>query len=295
MSMFHKGESVGFDLKPNQDKVKAEELSEARKLFFMFALFFLLIIPFISSYKAGLLEKYKVEVERPGVVARAEGKWEAADVGTFEEPKMVYPKALEEGWYKFEKAFKKVTLEMPEEADDHGDAHKDAAHKDGEHKEDESKKDEPKKAESKAHSDHGGHDDHHAHRGPKENIKWVHGYVHESQVKVHEAGWKGVLGSNATVLYTCWGIGGVSLLIAILAPAAGLPFLRLWMKVLVAPLAYVNTRIFLGLVFYGALTPLGFFFKANGTDILGMKLDPDAETYWNDRKELDKEHFEHIF
>ena len=44
-------------------------------------------------------------------------------------------------------------------------------------------------------------------------------------------------------------------------------------------MGWVNTRIILGILFYGMLTPMGVFMKLTGRDPMRRKLEPDAKTY----------------
>ncbi len=53
---------------------------------------------------------------------------------------------------------------------------------------------------------------------------------------------------------------------------------RLWMKV-AHGLGWVNTRILLGLIFYGLITPMGLVMRALGKDSMRRALVQDADTY----------------
>jgi Saxitoxin biosynthesis operon protein SxtJ len=44
-------------------------------------------------------------------------------------------------------------------------------------------------------------------------------------------------------------------------------------------MGWVNTRIILGVLFYGMLTPMGVFMKLTGRDPMRRKLEPDTKTY----------------
>lgn len=72
---------------------------------------------------------------------------------------------------------------------------------------------------------------------------------------------------------------------AAFAPMALLPLYRLWVKFATA-LAWFNTRLLLGMVFYFVITPIGLFMRLIGKDPMERKIDKEATTYWND-KELD--------
>jgi hypothetical protein len=44
-------------------------------------------------------------------------------------------------------------------------------------------------------------------------------------------------------------------------------------------MGWVNTRIILGILFYGVVTPMGVIMKLTGRDPMRRKLEPDAQTY----------------
>ena len=70
----------------------------------------------------------------------------------------------------------------------------------------------------------------------------------------------------------------VLILPALLAPRILAPAHRAWMT-LAEVLAWVNTRILLGLVFYGVVTPIALLMRLLGHDPMRRKLDPTAESY----------------
>lgn len=64
---------------------------------------------------------------------------------------------------------------------------------------------------------------------------------------------------------------------------------------LLAPLNWVWTRfglllhrivnpLVMGMLFYGTVTPMGLIMRALGKDLLRLKRDPKARTYWIERK-----------
>ncbi|HNX81565.1 MAG TPA: SxtJ family membrane protein [Candidatus Omnitrophota bacterium] len=72
-------------------------------------------------------------------------------------------------------------------------------------------------------------------------------------------------------------------------------FYTLWMR-FAAGLAWINTRIILCVLFYGLVTPIGFFQRLFGVDLLGLKID-SKESYWI-KKEADtdnKDRYERLF
>jgi len=57
-----------------------------------------------------------------------------------------------------------------------------------------------------------------------------------------------------------------------------------WMKFAYA-LAWVNTRLLLGLFFYLVMTPVGLLMRLFGKDFLEERLDRSAASYWKKRTE----------
>ena len=64
---------------------------------------------------------------------------------------------------------------------------------------------------------------------------------------------------------------------ALVAPPTLAPAYRVWMK-LAEVLAWVNTRIVLGVVFFGVVTPIGLVMRLTGRDPMRRAFD-QAETY----------------
>lgn len=69
------------------------------------------------------------------------------------------------------------------------------------------------------------------------------------------------------------------LIMALLIPAALNPLNRLWMKFGFLLHKIINP-IIMGLVFYGAVLPTGVVMRAMGKDLLRLKLQPEADSYW---------------
>ncbi len=73
---------------------------------------------------------------------------------------------------------------------------------------------------------------------------------------------------------------GAALIIAALARPASLGLLnRLWFR-LGLLLASITNPIVMGLMYFAAVVPLGWFLKRRGHDLLRLKSDATAETYW---------------
>lgn len=77
-----------------------------------------------------------------------------------------------------------------------------------------------------------------------------------------------------------WALGLASALIlpALVAPRALGPAHRLWMA-LAGVLGWVNTRVVLGLIFFGLITPMGFVMRLIRRDPMQRAFDPSVSTY----------------
>jgi hypothetical protein len=92
--------------------------------------------------------------------------------------------------------------------------------------------------------------------------------------------------------------GGISLalvLAGLALPRVARRFHILWMTLAMA-LGYVNSRILLGLMFYGIFTPYGIISRLVGRDPLRRR-GANGESYWTDRKNTrqTREQFERLF
>jgi hypothetical protein len=65
---------------------------------------------------------------------------------------------------------------------------------------------------------------------------------------------------------------------ALLAPRTLVPVYRIWMTVGEA-LGWINTRILLGVVFYGLITPMGLIRRLRREDPMRRRHDPGAQSY----------------
>ena len=71
-----------------------------------------------------------------------------------------------------------------------------------------------------------------------------------------------------------------------LLPVTLYPIQRIWMPFAItfsALMGKVMTPVFLSLLFFLAITPIGLIMRLMGKDILDRKLDPKAPTYWKIR------------
>jgi predicted membrane metal-binding protein len=67
--------------------------------------------------------------------------------------------------------------------------------------------------------------------------------------------------------------------LALLAPKILAPLNRLWFRFGLV-LHHVVNPLVMGLIYYGAIVPTGLLVKAAGKDLLRLKREPDAPSYW---------------
>ncbi len=93
-----------------------------------------------------------------------------------------------------------------------------------------------------------------------------------------------------------WAVTIAALLlgIGVVFPRALGPVHRLWMKV-GHVLGWVNTRIILGVIFYGLFTPMGLIRRALGKDSVRRAFEQGAETYRERRTPRPPSHVKHQF
>jgi len=93
-----------------------------------------------------------------------------------------------------------------------------------------------------------------------------------------------------------WAISvSVALLVpAIVAPSTLEPVHRVWMKV-GHVLGWINTRILLGIVFYGIVTPIGFFARLFGKDSMTLHVKEPVESYRRPKEPRPATHMWHPF
>jgi hypothetical protein len=94
---------------------------------------------------------------------------------------------------------------------------------------------------------------------------------------------------SVITLINCWHggslwpwMGGLAVLlvvVSLLRPTLLNPINRLWLKFGLI-LHKVTTPILMGLVFYGAVLPTGLIMRAAGKDLLRLKRQPRAESFW---------------
>ena len=89
--------------------------------------------------------------------------------------------------------------------------------------------------------------------------------------------WPAIVRGGNTRLWMI-GLAVVLILPALVAPRALAPAHRVWMA-LGSALGWVNTRVVLGLIFFGVITPMGLALRLARRDPLQRVFDPDATTY----------------
>ncbi len=93
-----------------------------------------------------------------------------------------------------------------------------------------------------------------------------------------------------------WAVVPGSLLVLVggIAPALLRPIYQAWMA-LGHVLGWVNTRIILGVLFYGVVTPMGMAMKLAGRDPMRRGFDPKAQTYRVPRQPRSASHMSNMF
>lgn len=82
---------------------------------------------------------------------------------------------------------------------------------------------------------------------------------------------------------------------ALLYPLGLKPVFVFWTK-LGTIFNWITTRIILTLIFYLVLTPIGWWLRLTGKDLLNLKIQPKASSYWQtsaesvDKKQLTKQY-----
>ncbi|MBM3559120.1 MAG: hypothetical protein FJX53_04390 [Alphaproteobacteria bacterium] len=82
-----------------------------------------------------------------------------------------------------------------------------------------------------------------------------------------------------TVTWLLLGIGGILVVAGLSWPAALAPLNRLWTQ-LGLLLFHIVNPIVMGAVFFVAVAPTGLIMRALGKDILRLRRDPAAASYW---------------
>jgi len=73
--------------------------------------------------------------------------------------------------------------------------------------------------------------------------------------------------------------------IGIAFPSAIKPIFKRWM-IMAAAVGRFQTKLILTVFFYIIITPLGLLFRLLSKDMMDIRTDPDAPTYWKERAPL---------
>ena len=91
----------------------------------------------------------------------------------------------------------------------------------------------------------------------------------------------GLGAAREPVAYGFAGVAAVSLVLSLVYPRANLP-VYLALTLLTYPIGFVLSYLILGTLFYGVIAPIGLVMRAFGSDPMQRRIQPDAESYWQD-------------
>lgn len=89
-------------------------------------------------------------------------------------------------------------------------------------------------------------------------------------------------------------IGGLLIVMGSLVPTLLAPIHRGWMWV-GHVLGWINTRIILGVIFYGLITPIGIVFRMLGKDTMRQTFSDTSSTYRVNRQPRPRSHMKFQF
>jgi hypothetical protein len=105
--------------------------------------------------------------------------------------------------------------------------------------------------------------------------------------------WPAVVRGDALRLWAL--VPGIALILAgLIAPRILRPIHRKWMG-LAHVLGWVNTRVLLGLIFFGLITPVGLIRRLMGKDPLARAFKADASTYRVPQHPRSRTHLTHQY
>ena len=90
------------------------------------------------------------------------------------------------------------------------------------------------------------------------------------------------------------GVGGLLMVLGGMLPQALFPIHKGWMKV-GHILGWINTRILLGIVFYGLITPIGIVFRLMGKDTMRQAFSEASSIYRVIRQPRPRSHMKYQF
>jgi len=86
----------------------------------------------------------------------------------------------------------------------------------------------------------------------------------------------------------------ILLVIAIARPHLLEPLNHMWFRLSII-LGRITTPIIMGLLFVVVVTPMAFFLRLLGKDLLGLLPDRSVQSYWTPRDPLDADSMRHLF
>ena len=93
-----------------------------------------------------------------------------------------------------------------------------------------------------------------------------------------------------TVAWFIWllfGFAGLCPILSLISPKLNKP-IYVSLMVITMPIGFVISNVVMRLIYYGLFTPMALWFKLRGRDTMDRTLDPDAETYWKDHRDVAK-------
>lgn len=103
------------------------------------------------------------------------------------------------------------------------------------------------------------------------------------------AGLRGLRGHGDWPYFAAF--SGLFLLAGLIVPGILKPIYKAWMAFAIV-LGWFMTRVLLTVTFFLVFTPMGILTKIMGKDLLDLKWDPDADTYWKKHEPVtDKERY----
>ncbi len=92
-----------------------------------------------------------------------------------------------------------------------------------------------------------------------------------------------------------WPLSVIVLVITLAVPRVLSYIYRAWMLV-AEGISWVLLRVILGVFFYLVLSPVGFFMRLSGRDMLDEKIDREAVSYWKKKtSKPNQEQYERLF
>jgi hypothetical protein len=98
------------------------------------------------------------------------------------------------------------------------------------------------------------------------------------------------LGKTSFIYFSI--IGGLFVILAIIAIPVLRPFHKIWMMLALA-MGFVMSRIILTILFYLILTPIGLIAKLVGKKFMPLGFDKNATTYWEKRENTVKQQIDY--